>query len=103
MIRCRKCGRAIRGQFAIWCPTCKTSEYMYDDGKKSRYRRKYRKGGLIASMDELMGQDFVYQGDNIVPAGWFRSWQMNYAWSQIKGRYIRRALKIEEGKREGIE
>lgn len=98
MIRCSKCGRAVRntGQFWILCLNCETGKFLFEDGRPSKYRRKYTKGALIRSMDELVEQDFVYQGNRIVAAGWFRAWQLNYALKQIKDRSLRRAVKIEQ-------
>ena len=39
------------------------------------YRRKYRKGEKITSLDELAKQQFIYFYDKITHAGWFKSWQ----------------------------
>lgn len=56
------------------CPDCLTDAFLMD--KPSRYKRKYRKGGHILSLDELVKQDFVYWHDKIHPRGWFLSWQL---------------------------
>ena len=40
------------------------------------YKRKYRKGEKITSLDELMKQDFVYLRDKILNYGFFGSWQI---------------------------
>lgn len=39
------------------------------------YKRKYRKGAKITSLDELAKQEFIYLSDKIFHAGWFSSWQ----------------------------
>ena len=59
------------------CPDCLTDEYLRE--QKSRYKRKYRKGGHILSLDELAQQDLVYWHDKIEPRGWFMSWQLSMA------------------------
>lgn len=40
-------------------------------------KRKYQKGKLITSLDELARQDFIYVGNQVRPVncGWFMSWQ----------------------------
>ena len=59
------------------CPNCLTDEYLMD--KPSRYKRKYRRGGKILSLDELAKQEFVYWHDKVEPRGWFLSWQLKMA------------------------
>lgn len=49
------------------------------------YKRKYRKGAKITSLDELARQEFIYFHDKITHAGWFMSWQFRLA-----ARYIER-------------
>ena len=39
----------------------------------SNYKRKYTMGGTITSLDELVRQEFIYQGTRIVHNGWFMS------------------------------
>ena len=43
------------------------------------YKRKYRKGAKITSLDELSKQEFIYCFDRIVHNGWFGSWQFSLA------------------------
>lgn len=43
------------------------------------YRRKYRKGERITSLDELSKQEFVYFFNKITHCGWFMSWQFRLA------------------------
>lgn len=63
------------------CPNCLTDEYLMD--KPSRYKRKYRRGGNILSLDELAKQEFVYWHDKVQPRGWFLSWQLKMALDNI--------------------
>ena len=39
------------------------------------YKRKYRRGKQIMSLDELSKQEFIYLNDKITHCGWFMSWQ----------------------------
>lgn len=70
------------------------------EGRSSRKRRKYRRGGHILSLDELARQEFVYWNDKITHRGWFLSWQFRMAAEQIgeKG-HIYYAIKEEEDER----
>lgn len=43
------------------------------------YKRKYRKGKQISSLDELYKQEFIYFQHKITHCGWFRSWQFRLA------------------------
>ena len=43
------------------------------------YKRKYRKGKPITSLDELVKQKFVYVNDRIYHIGWCMSWQVSMA------------------------
>ena len=47
------------------------------------YKRKYRKGNPITSLDELSKQEFIYFYDKITHRGWFMSWQFRMAKSFI--------------------
>ena len=48
------------------------------------YKRKYRKGKQITSLDELSKQEFIYFFDKITHCGWFMSWQFRMAESFMK-------------------
>lgn len=52
------------------------------------YKRKFRKGGHILSLDELARQDFVYWMDKIQPRCWFMSWQFRMAKNAIGERGV---------------
>ena len=47
------------------------------------YKRQYRRGGHIVSLDELSRQDFVYWHDKIQHRGWFMSWQLRMAYRAV--------------------
>jgi hypothetical protein len=49
------------------------------------YKKKYRKGEKINSLDELAKQKFIYFFDKITHTGWFMSWQFRLA-----ARYVQR-------------
>ena len=59
------------------------------------YKRKYRKGEKITSLDELAKQEFIYFFDKITHAGWFMSWQFRLADKYIKRGLLYYAEKIE--------
>lgn len=44
------------------------------NGKKYPYKNFHR-GNHIVSLDELAKQDFVFWHDQLIPHGWFLSWQ----------------------------
>ena len=46
--------------------------------------RKYDKGELITSLDELMQQEFIYCGNKIYHKGWVQSWQIRMVNEQMK-------------------
>lgn len=60
------------------------------------YKRKYKPGSLITSLDVLYSQEFVYWRDKITHCGWVRSWQMRMAFEALQGKVIRYAIKITE-------
>ena len=47
------------------------------------YKRKYRKGEKITSLDELVKQEFVYFYDKITHRGWFGSWQFRMTYQLL--------------------
>lgn len=57
------------------------------------YKRKYRKGKQIISLDELSKQEFVYFFDKITHCGWFMSWQLRLAKRYVERGYLFRAEK----------
>lgn len=56
-----------RSYFFRGCPNCLTDAYLEE---------KYRRGGHILSLDELIQQDLVYWHNEIEPKIWFMSWQI---------------------------
>jgi hypothetical protein len=60
------------------------------------YKRKYRKGEKISSLDELAKQEFIYFFHKITHRGWFMSWQFSLA-----ARYIERGCLYYAIKNEG--
>ena len=78
------------------CPNCLTDTYLVD--VPSKYRRKYRHGGHILSLDELARQEFVYWHDKITHRSWFMNWNFKMAVQAIgeKG-CIYYAIRNEEG------
>jgi hypothetical protein len=60
------------------------------------YKRKFRKGEKITSLDELAKQEFVYFSDKITHHGWFCSWQFSLAKKYIERGYLYYAERITE-------
>lgn len=46
--------------------------------------RKYEKGELITSLDELMEQDFIFWCGKVYHKGWVQSWQIRMVNEQMK-------------------
>lgn len=65
------------------------------------YKRKYRKGEKITSLDELVKQEFVYFFDRINHIGWVKSWQINLALRYIERGCLYYAEKMEEDTNNG--
>ena len=57
---------------------------------------KYKPGRYIISLDDLMKQEFVYCAGKLLHKGWFGSWQLRYANSEIARLRIREAVRTEE-------
>ena len=55
------------------------------------YKRKYTKGGIISSLDEMAQQEFVYIHDKIYHAGWFMSFQLSWAKRKVEAGVVCRA------------
>lgn len=60
------------------------------------YKRKYKKGKPITSLDEMYKQKFIYFFDKITHNGWFNSWQVRLAQSYIERGYLFVAEKVSE-------
>jgi hypothetical protein len=65
------------------------------------YKRKYRKGDKITSLDELVKQEFVYVHGKITHVAWAKSWQVSLALMYIERGSIYYAEKIEEVTNDG--
>lgn len=59
------------------------------------YKRKYRPGGRISSMDELIKQEFIYCNGKILHNSWVKSWPVRLASSYIEWGSLRYAVKNE--------
>ena len=59
------------------------------------YKRKYRPGEKITSLDELESQEFIYCNLKIMHEGWFKSWPFRLASNYIKWGSLRYAVKID--------
>ena len=63
------------------------------------YKRKYKPGETIKSLDELSEQEFVYIHEKIYHRGWCASMQFRLVKSLMDDGHIRKAERIgEDGK-----
>lgn len=60
------------------------------------YKRKYRKGAKITSLDELVKQEFVYLHDKITHGGWACAWQIYLAKRYIDNGWLYYAERSEK-------
>ena len=60
------------------------------------YKRKYRKGKQITSLDELYKQEFIYLSDKITHWGWFGAWQLRLAQTYINRGWLYAAEKVSD-------
>ena len=66
------------------------------------YKRKFRKGKRITSLDELAKQEFVYFFDKITHMGWFKSWQFRLAQSYVQSGFLYYAERIADDDKEKL-
>ena len=67
------------------------------------YKRKFKKGDKITSLDELASQKRIYVFDKITHNGWFMSWQFRMAQSFLQRGNLYYALPNEDMRKdEGI-
>lgn len=67
------------------------------------YKKKYKKGEIITSFDELEKQEFIYitygNGyEKILHEGFFKSWQFRLLELYIRNGFIYRAEKMEDAR-----
>ena len=60
------------------------------------YKRKYKKGKQITSLNELMEQKFIYHDNQVLHWGWFGSWQIRFAHIQMTSGRLYRAEKVDD-------
>ena len=59
-------------------------------------KRKYTPGEVIASLDELAEQEFVYIRSKIYHRGWWQSLQFGFVKLHLDAGYIRKAERVTE-------
>lgn len=64
------------------------------------YKRKYRPGEKITSLDELEMQEFIYCNGKIMHEGWFKSWPFRLACLYINRGSLRYALNNDNDRKE---
>jgi hypothetical protein len=60
------------------------------------YKRKYRKGEQITSLDELSKQEFIYFRHKVTHCGWFMSWQLQTTKKFMELGYLYYAEKVDD-------
>ena len=64
------------------------------------YKRKYTKGDVVTSLDELAEQKFVYIHDKIYHFGWWQSLQFGFLKRKLEAGCILKAeRKVENDQR----
>lgn len=57
--------------------------------------RKYQKGYVIRSLDDLISHEFIYFQNKVYHHGWFASWHFRDCERYIRHGWIRAAIPIE--------
>ena len=57
---------------------------------------RYRKGGNIRSVDEILRQEFIYYINKLYHNGWFASWQTRFLKREAEGGRIFYAIRRED-------
>ena len=60
------------------------------------YKRKYKKGEQITSLDELYKQDFIFHDNQVLHRGWFGAWQLRFTYNLMAKGYLYYAEKVKE-------
>lgn len=58
-------------------------------------KAKYEKGEKITTIDEMLKQEFIFDRHKILHRGWFGSWRISFAMSEINRGVIFKA-KLKE-------
>ena len=65
-------------------------------GEKAMSKRKYKPGGVICSLDELLHQDFVFLNGKILHRGFFLSWSIHFILNSLGNGCLRYAVREED-------
>lgn len=60
--------------------------------------KKYYKGRVIRSLDELAKQEFIFFGHKVYHKGWYLSWPLRNVLALLEGGKIFEAVRIENAK-----
>lgn len=94
--RCWRFSHISGGPDDLVADIVRNIEMLQKDRKqkaKNMQRRKYRRGDLVRSVNELLDQEFVYWHDKIYSQGWFMSWQLKMAYNAVKRGEIYKAVR----------
>lgn len=59
-------------------------------------KRKYKPGGVICSLDELLCQDFIFLNGKILHRGFFLSWSIHFILDSLGNGRLRYAVREED-------
>ena len=82
-LRCNQSGRA-----------CQAGPRRRESGIVSK--RKYKPGGVICTLDELLHQDFVFFNGKILHRGFFLSWSIHFILNSLGNGCLRYAVREED-------
>jgi hypothetical protein len=57
---------------------------------------KYQKGEVITDFNNFLDQEFVYNRHKVLHKGWFLSWRLQFALTQLKQGNLFYAIKRED-------
>ena len=58
--------------------------------------KRYQRGEVITDFNEFLKQEFIYHRHKVLHRGWFLSWTLHYAVSQLKHGNVFCAIKTEK-------
>ena len=82
-------------QLGVWETIASYREKLKRQAKNEK-KRKFCKGDLIQTVDELLEQEFVYWGDKLYNRGWFMSWQLRMTMAALKRGSIYHAIRKDD-------
>lgn len=92
--KCVICHKEKENTYDRFCTKCSEDEIKlrkYNDNLEKR--RRYTKGEVIHSFDELLEQELIYVSSKIYHIGWVKSWKINMTENYLKRNIVYKAIK----------